>query len=209
MSKSVIVPLLLASLCLSACGTPEPGSPEAALLIAEKQREARATQVKDTIDDVPSWYVTVPKDDISLYAPGTAISSDMQMALDKAVLTAKRTLADAVSSTVSSKMKQFVTESGITDDAEVIGQTERATVNLIAEANVAGYIREQTKFLPSGPNFRAYVLLRYPIGEANKMLLAQIKRNRVLEVKLGASRAFQDLEKDIAAARRGGEKSSP
>ncbi|MFN3077481.1 MAG: hypothetical protein ABT940_11475 [Alphaproteobacteria bacterium] len=197
-----ILPPVAVILGLCACSTPEPGSPEAAMLLAAKEREARASLVKDSLDDVPSWYLEVPKDNVSLYAPGTAVSPDMQMALDKAILTAKRTLADSVSSAVSSKMKQFAAETGSSDDPELLTETNIATINLIAEANVAGYSREQTKISPSGTNFRAYVLLRYPLGEANRMLVAQIKRNRILEAKLGASKAFQDLEKDIAAARQ-------
>ena len=55
--------------------------------------------------------------------------------------------------------------------------------------------------LAQGKQYRAYVLLQYPIGKANKVLVDQVKKNRVLEGKLRATKAFKDLEEEIKQAR--------
>lgn len=189
---------------LGACSTPEAGSPAAAAMAQQKQQEARAEQVKDTLSDAPSWYVAPPKDDLSLYAAATATSADLQMAVDKATLNGKRLVADRLKSLLSAKMKDFASESGAGEDTRVMSEVERVTSNIVTEANMAGYQLAKTEVKPQGTQYRAYVLVQYPLGDANRVLVDQTRKNQVLESKLRASKAFQDLEQDIQAARQAG-----
>jgi len=193
---------LAAPALLGACSTPEPGSPASAALARQKQQEARADQVKDTISDAPSWYMAPPKDDLSLYAPATATSADLQMAVDKASLNGKRIIADRLKSLLSAKMKDFASESGAGEDARVISEVERVTSNVVAEANMAGYQLAKTEVKPQGTQYRAYVLVQYPLGDANRVLMDQTRKSEVLDSKLRASKAFQDLEQEIQSARQ-------
>jgi hypothetical protein len=50
--------------------------------------------------------------------------------------------------------------------------------------------------------YRAFVMLRYPIGEINKVIASQVKKNAVLEKKVEASEAWKQLEKEIEAAKK-------
>ena len=100
-------------------------------------------------------------------------------------------------------MKEFLTEIGQGEDTEVLTEAERVTSNLITEVNVSGYSQADAKILAQGNRYRAYVLLKYPIGKANRILIDQVKKNRVLEVKLRASKAFKELEEEIKRARQG------
>ncbi|WP_135075146.1 LPP20 family lipoprotein [Terasakiella sp. SH-1] len=194
---------LLTALALgvSACSTPEPGTPEAALLAHEQQMEAKADNVEDTIDELPSWYLSPPKDDISAYGVGTATSSDVQMAVDKAMLNAKRSLADAMKGKISSKMKEFVTESGTDEDSQVISEVERVTANLITEVDLSGFMREKVEVKPMGTQYRVYAMIRFPLGKANRIMVDKIKKNARLEAKIRSAKAFQDLEREIQEAR--------
>jgi len=54
--------------------------------------------------------------------------------------------------------------------------------------------------LPQSAGFRSYVLVSYPVGEANRVLLESIKRNTVLNSKLAATEAYAELERDVQAA---------
>lgn len=198
-SLAVVGLILLGS--LAACAQPEPGTPAAAAAAERLKEENRVATVKTTADETPSWFLNPPRDDYAIYAPATATSSDMQLALDKAVLSAKRSLADTLSGLLSSKMKQFISESGSSEDAVVMTESERVTSNLITETNLAGYQRTQAKIVPQGNQYRAYVLLQYPTGSANKVLMDRVKQERGLESKLRASKAFQDLEQEIQDAR--------
>ena len=194
--------LLLTAGFLAGCATPEPGSPEAVYQGQQKKEEARIEATKQTIEQLPDWYTNLPKDANSVYAAGTATSPDLQLAIDKGTLNAKRALADRINGLLSSKMKEFVSEAGQGEDTEVVTEAERATTNLITEVNVSGYSQANAKVLSQGNKYRAYVLLRYPIGKANRILIDQVKKNRVLDGKLRATKAFKDLEDEIKRARK-------
>jgi len=193
----------LGTLALAACTSPEPASPAWTAQQAQKKEEVRVAAVKDSVAEIPSWYGNPPGDEHSVYAPGTATSTDLQFAIDKAVLAAKRSLADRLNSRLSSKMKEFVSESGASENAQMVTESERVTSNLISEVNLTGYAVTERRLIPSGNQYRAYVLLQYPLGSANRLLVEQVKKNDALEGKLRASKAFQELERDIEAARKG------
>ena len=190
------------ALTLGACTpTADPGTAAWTAQQEQMKQEARADQVKQAAADVPSWYMAPPADDAAIYAPGAATSGDLQLAFDKAVMGAKRSLADRINSRLSSKMKEFLSESGAAEDGKVVIESERVTSNLITEVNLSGYVIIQKKLVPSGTTYRAYVLVQYPLGSANRILVDQIHKNELLESKVRASKAFQDLEKDIQSAR--------
>ncbi|EME72030.1 hypothetical protein H261_00585 [Paramagnetospirillum caucaseum] len=194
---------ILGALTLAACAGPQPGSPAWTASQEQKKQEVRAETVKASVDDLPSWYASPPNDEFSIYAPGTATSTDLQFAEDKAVLGAKRSLADRINSKLSSKMKEFLSESGAGENTQVMAESERVTSNLITEVNLSGYAITEKKFVPAGQQYRAYVLLQYPLGSANRILVDQVNKNSLLQGKVRASKAFQDLERDIQDARKG------
>ena len=194
----------LGLLTLAACASPPPpGSPGWAAAQEQKKQEARTETVKASVDDLPSWYTSPPNDEFSIYAAGAATSSDLQFAEDKAVLGAKRAMADRINSKLSSKLKEFVAESGAGENTQVQAESERVTSNLITEVNLSGYTITQKKFVPAGTQYRAYVLLQDPLGAANRVLVDQVNKNAVLQGKVKASKAFQELEKDIQDSRAG------
>jgi len=193
---------VLGTLTLAACASPQPGTPAWTAQQEQNKQEARADAVKSAVDDLPSWYISQPTDEFSIYAAGTGTSSDLQFAEDKAVLGAKRALADRINSKLSSKMKEFLSESGAGENTQVQAESERVTNNLITEVNLSGYTVTQKKIIPAGQQYRAYVLLQYPLGSANRILVDQVNKNSVLQGKVRASKAFQDLEKDIQDARK-------
>jgi hypothetical protein len=45
-------------------------------------------------------------------------------------------------------------------------------------------------------------LLRYPVGEANRVVADQVKKSQILDTKVRAAQAFQELEREIEAARK-------
>ena len=185
----------------AACASPQPGTPAFTVQQEQKKQEDRVQAVKASVSDLPSWYTSPPIDEFSIYAPGTATSSDLQFAEDKAVLGAKRALADRINSKLSAKMKEFISESGAGENSQVLAESERVTHNLITEVNLSGYSTTEKKYIPSGTQYRVYVLLQYPLGSANRILVDQVNKNNILEGKLRASKAYQELEKDIQDAR--------
>jgi len=190
-------------LSLVGCATaPKPGTPEAAAKQEKDMREQAVKTAISTVVESPKWYTQPPVDATAIFATGTANSSDLQMSMDRAVLAAKRELANQLNARLSSKMKEFVSEVGGANDAQLNREVEIATQNVVTDVNLAGFKREDSRIISQGSQYRAYVLLRYPLGDANRILLNQVKKNAQIESKVRASKAFQDLEKEIAEARK-------
>lgn len=156
-------------------------------------------KVETQVDLIPDWYLEHPKSDESIYASGTAVTPDLQLAVDIAILNAKTTLADRINGRLSSKTKNFVARIGSNDlDAAVAQDIQKATINLIADVDVAGYAVEQKEVVQDGPQYRAYVLLEYSDAEANKIIVNRLRKDNMLFEKIKATTAYKDLEESVA-----------
>ena len=154
--------------------------------------------VEKNADSVPDWMLELPAEDEAFYSAGTAVSRDMQLAIDKANLAAKRTLADRIGGELSSQIKEFVIESGDMYEGDIITlDVERTTKNIMAQINVAGYKPSKLEVYPLGTMYRVYALLEYPIGGANDILVQQIRKNRALYAHVRSSVAFKELEAEV------------
>ena len=192
MKRLALIPLVAA---VAACDkTP----PETAM--SKQMFEYQSAQVENQIDEMPSWYTSIPKDEDAVYAVGTAVTPDLQLAVDIAVLSAKTTLADRVDSRIRSQMKMFKTKLGATDfDSRVQNNFEQVTRNLIADADVAGYTIKENVIVQNGTQYRAYVLLEYKNAVANAVIKTRIQQNEVLLDKLRETKAFKELDANVQA----------
>jgi hypothetical protein len=184
-------------LSLAACsGPPKPGTPEYAL----QQHEFQVEKTKAAADRAPDWYMNPPKGEGFLYATGTATSTDLQFAVDKAVLNAKYQLADQIAGKVSGKQKDFVTES---TGGGAAGTAERATSNMVADIALPAYQVVQRKVVPVDTQFRSYVLLQFaaptPGVAAPQQALMAPPPPAALQKQ--AEAAQRELQGDIAAGR--------
>lgn len=190
--KNIVV-MTASVLALAACS-----SNETAKLLIEDPVKYNTQKVETQLAEVPDWYLNPPREEEVIYTPGTAVSPDMQLSVDIAILNAKTVLADRINSSLSSKTKNFISRIGSSDlDAAVSQDMERATTNLIADVDVAGYYVDQTRLIQDGPQYRAYVLLSYSDAEANKILVNRIRKDRVLLEKIRATSAYKDLEESV------------
>ena len=180
--------ILISFILLQSCATTNPE------IAAEKAKKEIA---KGTIEEQPKWFKKIPKSKKILYAKGTAISGDMQISIDKATISAKRSLADKLDSYISSKTKMFAKESGIDELSSIYSELEQVTINTIKEAHIVGFKEYKSETIVFGSKYRTYYVLEYTFGKANKILLSQIKNNALLEGSLQASTAYKELEKEI------------
>jgi hypothetical protein len=195
--------IALASISLlAACSSPKPGTPEFVRTQEQEQQKTAMKNVETAISKTPSWYVQPPQDANAIFTTGTDASPDMQMAMDMAVLSAKRSLAFQLGARTSAMMKDQVGQTGTGGGSDVEREIDRVTKIIAAEINIAGFNREKSEIIAEGKNFRAFALIRYPIGEANKIVVDQIKKSKILDNKLRASKQFQELEQEIESARK-------
>lgn len=169
------------SLIVSACGT----------------FKGESTVELEKVDNaIPEWYTKEIKEPNALYGVAAESSTDLQFAVDKAMLSAKRELASNFSSEIDAMMKDFSAEVGV--KGEVINDINRTTKLVVNRVNLIGVTRKQfVIFKTTDSKYRVFVQLRYATDDSNKILLEEIKKNQRLNLKLQSSKSFKELEERV------------
>ena len=183
---------------LTGCSSPKPGSPQA--LAVEK--EATEKKIDKNLKAMPEWYAKTPLDNNILFASATETSRNMQMSMEKASVKARAELALTVGGRVSTMMKAYAEEAGVSNDPEVNQIVSSVTSQEAINVNLSGVQRADAQINREGDSYRAYVLIRYPLGELNKIAVEQVRQSTVLNAKFRASKAFEDLERKVEEAKK-------
>ena len=137
-----------------------------------------------TVKKVPAWYMAdiaeskacdkkrfgKSKNKECIYGVGTAVSPALELAIDKAKMIAKAEMADIIKGEMNKKIKIFVSELGNTQNKTIVNDVESALVNHIKETPVRGYeVFAQEVTMTTTGYYRAWIGLRLPLGEFNKM----------------------------------------
>lgn len=187
---------LILILFISSCA-PKPGTPESKIYMQKEKVKAQSEKVDKTISEIPDWCIDMKQTNLSLVACGSGISSNLNMAMNRAILDAKRQLADTINSELSSNMDDYLKSTGAGGNEQVKQASELVTKNTIIQAKLIGYKQIKKQVANVSGKFQYFVLLEYPIGEANQALLEKIKGNEILSTQKGADKAMADLEKEI------------
>lgn len=167
-------------------------------IVAKEVYEYKAQAVVDQIEIMPDWFLKPPTSDDAIYSVGTAVSPDLQLTVDIAVLNAKTTLADRINGRVRSQTKTFIAKIGSEEtDTSVLSEVEKATKNIIADVDVAGYKVSESSVVANGTQYRAYVLLEYSDKEANKIIMNRLRKDRMLLSKIRSTKAWQELDESV------------
>ena len=197
MRKALTFSALASLLALQGCTGPKPGSPESKALVVQEMQERKAKAVEDTVSDIPSWCIELPKSNVAIYSCGIGNSSQLNLARSRALLDAKRQIADQIDSEISSLMDDFMDTIGTDANEQVRQETKVVTRNVIANAKLSGYVQKETETQNIGIKFQHYVLMEYPIGTANTALIKQLKQSEILSTQDAADKALAELEAEI------------
>ena len=142
------------------------------------------TEKSKVLNEVPKWYVDdfsqkkacgrttfgKNKDKVCIFGKGTAVSPDLQLAIEKGMMIAKSELADMVKGEMNKSSKIFITELGKNHNKTTVSEVESTIVNLIKETPVRGYeIFAKDITMTKNGYYRVWIGLRLPMGEYNKM----------------------------------------
>ena len=166
----------------------------------KKQKEAEEKEIAEAI---PEWYLMPPQGtDVLMYVRGTAVSDQLQLALDFATNAALKNLGKKVETRVASKAKMTVRQAGIGED-----QASKTEINLISstvmeEVTLSGYKTVETKLvsLDSG-SYRAFILIEYPVAKAYKSYIEKIEKSSKLKGRLTTIKntdIYKELKKAVA-----------
>lgn len=152
---------------------------------------------KDTLKKMPDWFIEPPSDASYLYATATMTSRDLQMSVEKAKVQAQNNLAEQLGTNLGALTKQFREEVGFQEDSEMLESMSQA-IKLVTQQTLIGARIDKREVMAEGDIYRAYVLMSLPIGEASRALMEQIKANKRLYTEFKASKAFQELDAELA-----------
>ena len=142
------------------------------------------TEKSKTLNEVPKWYVDdfsqkkacgtttfgKNKSKVCIFGKGTAVSPDLQLAIEKGMMIAKSELADIVKGEMNKSSKIFITELGKNHNKTTVSEVESTIINLIKETPVRGYeIFAKDITMTKNGYYRVWIGLRLPMGEFNKM----------------------------------------
>jgi uncharacterized protein YceK len=143
--------------------------------------------------DLPAWYIKAPAStEDFVYLSGTGYSSDLSMSHQKALLDAQLKLADKINGVLNALVKQYKDDNAGTVNAD---KTSIAIKKVIADTAITGYHIEDSRVLSENRSYRTFVLVRYPIGDANRLLKDKLQReNQNMQ---GEEAAQRELEQEI------------
>lgn len=160
---------VIAALALTACGTttrvgqtemPKPASGHTTAEVARTDRV-----------QFPAWYVEVPTEENAMYAAGSEVSTDLQLALDKAAFSAKREIAFKVNNDINQKIRESASETNYANSDTGNKQFERLTIANSKNVNLVGVTRVKSEVIREGNRYRAFVLVRF--GYDNALVQSQ------------------------------------
>jgi len=166
-----------------------------------------------TVKKVPAWYMAdiaenkacdkkrfgKSKNKQCIYGVGSAVSPSLELAIDKAKMIAKAEMADIIKGEMNKKIKIFVSELGNTQNKTIVNDVESALVNHIKETPVRGYeVFAQEVTMTTSGYYRAWIGLRLPLGEFNKMYNYNIDSVvDAYKLKELAEKAYEDVEVEV------------
>jgi len=132
----------------------------------------------------------------SIYACGIGNSSNLNMSNSRALIDGKSKLASQINNEITSRMTDLLEDLGNYDE-QVKQASERVIKSVSRETQIAGYQEVKSEFQNIGDKFQTYVLLEYPIDQANQLLFKQIKQDSILSNQEAIDSALEELEAEI------------
>lgn len=163
---------------------------------AEIVQQPMIEQKKENVEKVvyiPSWYVQPPQAENILYSVGTAVSRDLQLSQDMAILNAKTNLADRLNSRVASQTKLYSNQRMTNDSDSNRQELEKATKNKITDVDVAGYIVAKSETQQDRNLFRTFVLIEYNRDKAADIIMDRIRTQKNIDKRSDFDRGFDEL----------------
>jgi hypothetical protein len=152
------------------------------------------TQVGDC--QLPAWYTNLPSDPNYLFQPATETSRDLQVAINKATITARTEISRQVEVKMEAMQKKFDEETGFGKDAQLSKMYTEGIKTIVSGVLNGSKVKYQEP-CQTGEIWRGTVLVEYPIGAANQALVQQLKSQEQLYTRFRASKTFEELQDDV------------
>tara|TARA_X000001036_G_scaffold359373_1_gene342022 strand:+ start:268 stop:849 length:582 start_codon:yes stop_codon:yes gene_type:complete len=155
---------------------------------------------KKTIKKAPEWFLNTPTKEGFKYQAATATSRDMQIAIDKATLTAANKLSGQMESEMNALVKRVQEETGLEGDSNILDRFSKTQEQIVSNS-LKDYVEAKKEVMEEnsqgGKIYRAYVLVEWDESLANQRILRQIKQDQELFDAMRATELFDEMETKV------------
>ena len=192
MIKKIMMIIFFITLIISGCGS-------------TKGPNLSPEPTRKIMKNIPDWYINTPKKDGFRYAGATATSRDQQLSVNKATMEAANQLAGAMESEMNSLVKRVREETGISTDSEILDRFSQTQEQIISTSlNDYDIVKKEILEEKSDSQniFRAYILIEWDEGAAQKRLLDRIQADQEIYDAIRASELYEEMEKKVETYRK-------
>lgn len=157
---------------------------------AYEDRRERQAQAERAVDQAPKWMSELPRSNSAIYENGTAVSTDMSMAVNKAKTVAFGKICMAAGGRVDQQSRVFIQETA-TSSTEL---SEMAIRSMCPNVDITGAEMVHTKTIAEGGRFRVYVLMALPTGDANVLRRQNEQRELRGQAQRREIEAFREID---------------
>ena len=184
---------VLPALFFGCASTPERGSPEELYQAVQEQKEAeeskQAAVSEAFVREKPDWWDNPKRSGLAVYGKGQARKSSPTLAAIGAEFQAQQALAAIFGTIIEGFRNQYLEEidDSLTDEFA-------AGAFAVFKNNLKGYSVLETHTVAIEGKVQVYTLLEYPIAEANKFLVNQLKKDPSVYSDARKSENFRRME---------------
>jgi hypothetical protein len=150
---------------------------------------------RETVRNLPGWFLRPPRDENHLFGAATAVSRDVQVAVNKAQADARNAIAQELEVKYGALNKRFVEEVG-REGAQLLDQYTQV-YKAVVSTTLYGSRPRQQELRTENSLYRATVLMELPVGELSKKLLEQLRAQEQLYTRFRAGEAFKELDAEV------------
>lgn len=157
---------------------------------ADKAKVAQTKVITENmqkhLEKVPHWAISPPEPDTKgIFASGIGESDNLSTAIKKARLEAEFGLAKLYSQELSGSERQYESDGNAISDRRFVGLIDK----LVDSVPVVGFSNEKQEVFAENGKYHAFVLLKLPYAEFNKIL----QEKKAEETKRDMKEAFDEL----------------
>lgn len=127
----------------------------------------------------------------------TANSRDLQVAIDKATLAARRMLAQSIENKLMALEKRMITDIDAGESGEFYDTYRRATKSVASQVLRGSMIVESPYEKTKEGQYQAFVLVKIDLNTINEYLKSQINSSEILKAKFEEKKLMEELEKEV------------
>lgn len=182
----ILCAIAVSALLLAGCAAqPAPGSPEERMQEVAQERAAQAEIISRSVSEAPDWYNNPPESGAALYAVGEATQRNLTLARRASLNQAKAALAERFASYIEGFDEQYMDGSG---------EDFKTGAKSAFSQKLVGFGVSERKTVEINGMVQMYVLLEYPIGDANRLIVGEIKKNQNELLQARKNEGFRMME---------------